>query len=91
LRFLPNLKALAKRRGQPRLKLYRDVDEERSAPVGVTAAPPPPPAGRPEDEQLEAKMDAILEKISRFGKENLTESEREVLRQAAEAIKRRRS
>lgn len=43
------------------------------------------------DEQLEAKMDAILEKISRVGKENLTESEREVLLRASEVFRRRRT
>jgi hypothetical protein len=35
-------------------------------------------------------MDAILEKISRVGKENLTEGERELLLRASEAIRRRR-
>jgi len=42
------------------------------------------------DEHLEAKMDAILEKISRVGKENLTESEREFLLRASEIFRRRR-
>jgi membrane associated rhomboid family serine protease len=91
LSLFPGRKTVQRRRSQPRLRVYRELEEERPAAVGVTAAPPPPPQGRPDDEQLEAKMDAILEKISRFGKENLTDSEREVLRLAAEAIKRRRS
>jgi membrane associated rhomboid family serine protease len=43
------------------------------------------------DEHLEAKMDAILEKISRVGKENLTESEREFLLRASEVFRRRRT
>jgi membrane associated rhomboid family serine protease len=43
------------------------------------------------DEHLEARMDAILEKISRVGKENLTESEREFLLRASEIFRRRRS
>lgn len=43
------------------------------------------------DEHLEAKMDAILEKITRVGKENLTESEREFLLRASEIFRRRRS
>ena len=51
--------------------------------------PAAPPAQ--EDEQLEAKMDAILEKISRVGKENLTESEHAVLQRASEVFRRRRS
>ncbi len=89
LNLVPDLKAWRKRRSQPRLRVYREAEEERSAPVGVTAAPPPPRA-HPDDEQLEAQMDAVLEKISRVGKENLTDSEKDVLRRAAEAIKRRR-
>lgn len=43
------------------------------------------------DEQLEAKMDAILEKISRAGKESLTDGEREILLRASEIIRRRRT
>jgi hypothetical protein len=54
-------------------------------------APSPRVEAPAEDEQLEAKMDAILEKISRAGKESLTESERQVLLRASEVFKRRRS
>jgi membrane associated rhomboid family serine protease len=43
------------------------------------------------DEHLEAKIDAILEKISRVGKENLTESEQQLLLRASEVFRRRRS
>jgi membrane associated rhomboid family serine protease len=89
--LLPNVKAWRKRRSQPRLRVYREMEEDRPAPVGVTAASPPPTQGRPDDDILEAKLDAVLEKISRVGKENLTDSDREVLRLAGEAIKRRRS
>lgn len=86
--IVTELKAWRKRRSQPRLRVFR-AEEERPSPVGVTATPPPPQS-RFDDEQLEAKMDAVLEKISRVGKENLTESEKEVLRRAAEVFKRRR-
>jgi membrane associated rhomboid family serine protease len=78
----PDLGAWRKRMRQPRLRVYRE--EEHPTPVSV-AAP------SHEDEQLEAKMDAILEKISRTGKESLTESERQVLLRASEVFKRRRS
>jgi membrane associated rhomboid family serine protease len=45
---------------------------------------------RPEsNEGLTAEVDRILEKISRVGAENLTESEKEVLLRASEAIRRR--
>lgn len=78
----PDLSSWKRRMRQPRLRVYRE--EEPPTPVSV-AAP------SHEDEQLEAKMDAILEKISRTGKESLTESERQVLLRASEVFKRRRS
>src|SRR6185437_13627154 len=84
INWIPELRAWRRRLFRPRLRVYRE--EEVRAPVGVPAATAPA-----EDEQLEAKMDAILEKISRVGKENLTESERELLLRASEAIRRRRT
>jgi hypothetical protein len=66
------------------VRVYRE--EEPRAPVAVPAAP-----RRLDDEQLEARMDAILEKISRVGKENLTDTERQVLLRASEVYRRRRS
>ncbi len=80
--LLPQLQSWSRRRSQPRLRVYRE--EEPKTPVSVAAAAPV------DDEHLEAKMDAILEKISRVGKENLTESELQVLRRASEKFKRRR-
>ena len=43
------------------------------------------------DEHLEAKLDAVLEKLTRSGKESLTDAERQVLLQASEIYKRRRT
>jgi membrane associated rhomboid family serine protease len=80
--LLPGLRTWQRRRSQPRLRVYRE--EEAPTPVTVAAAAPP------EDEQLEARMDAILAKISRTGKESLTESERQLLLRASEVFKRRR-
>jgi membrane associated rhomboid family serine protease len=80
--WLPQLTAWRKRQSQPRLRVYR----EEPVPTPVSVATP----AHAEDEQLEAKMDAILEKISRVGKENLTESERQLLLRASEKFKRRR-
>jgi hypothetical protein len=42
------------------------------------------------DEHLEAKLDQVLEKVARSGKESLTEDEREVLLKASEIYKKRR-
>jgi membrane associated rhomboid family serine protease len=81
---LPDLRGLRRRIARPPLRVYRE--EEPSTPVSVAANTAPS-----EDEQLEAKMDAILEKISRTGKESLTEGERQVLLRASEVFKRRRS
>jgi membrane associated rhomboid family serine protease len=78
----PDLGAWRRRMRQPRLRVYRE--EDPPTPVSVAAS-------SHDDEQLEAKMDAILEKISRTGKESLTESERQVLLRASEVFKRRRS
>jgi membrane associated rhomboid family serine protease len=80
--LLPRVRTWQRKRSQPRLRVYRE--EEAPTPVTVAAAAPP------EDEQLEAKMDAILAKISRTGKESLTDSERQLLLRASEVFKRRR-
>jgi membrane associated rhomboid family serine protease len=81
----PALRA-RRRQARPALRVYRGEDEADRTPV---AAPVGPPIA--DDEQLEAKVDAILEKISRSGKESLTEGERQTLLRASERIKRRRT
>jgi membrane associated rhomboid family serine protease len=81
----PQLKTWRRRQSQPRLRVFRD-EEERPTPVSVAAAAPAPA----DEEQLEAKMDAILEKISRTGKDSLTETERALLLRASEVYKRKR-
>jgi membrane associated rhomboid family serine protease len=79
----PDLQGWKRKLRRPRLRVYRE--EEAPTPVHV-------PAGHaPDEEQLEAKVDAILEKISRTGKESLTENERQVLLRASEAARRRRT
>lgn len=71
-----------KRPLRPRLKIYR---EEK--PAAVASAVPESKI----DEQLEAKADAILEKMHRQGKESLTTEEREILQQASEQYRKKRS
>jgi membrane associated rhomboid family serine protease len=85
--LLPSLHSLKRRRSQPRLRVFRE-EEETPTPVGVASAAAT--ATAPDEEQLEAKMDAILEKISRSGKESLTENEHQILLRASEILKRRR-
>lgn len=81
----PDFRAWRKRATRPRLRVY----PEDAEPTPVTAAVSPP-AALTDDEQLEAKVDALLEKIFRYGENSLTESEREVLLRASERLKRRR-
>jgi hypothetical protein len=58
--------------------------------MSVTAAASSAPA--PEsDEHLEAKVDALLEKVGRTGQASLTASEREFLQKASEVYKKRRN
>jgi membrane associated rhomboid family serine protease len=87
LEFLRGLMWWKHPRSQVRLKLF-NPDPDREEPVAVSANAAPQLAA---DEYLEAKLDAVLEKIARSGKESLTKQEQEILRQAAEMYKRRRS
>ena len=73
-------------RTRARLKIYQpEVEKEQPVAVAAGAAL----AGM--DEHLEAKLDAVLEKIAKKGKESLTTQEQEILKQAAEMYKRRRT
>ena len=81
--FWPDLKAWRRRRARPKLRIYRE--EETQAPVAVGAPPDN------DLEHLEAKLDAVLEKMSQVGKDNLTESERQILMRASEIYRRRRT
>jgi membrane associated rhomboid family serine protease len=82
-------------RGKPRLRVLREEEptpRRRPAPISaepastaVTTAPP-----KKVDEQLEAKVDAVLEKVARHGRDSLSESEKELLMRASEVYKRRK-
>jgi membrane associated rhomboid family serine protease len=82
---LPNLREWRWLRSRPRLRVVRPNGEVAEAvPVGATQSPLP-------DEQLEAKVDAVLEKVARSGQASLTSTEREILLRASEIYKRRRT
>src|SRR5205823_14364285 len=68
---------------RPKLRVYRE-EPPQPVPVAPLAAPDV-------DEHLEAKLDAILEKVARHGRQSLTESENQILLRASEVYKRRRS
>ena len=72
-----------------RLKLFRPDPDKEEEPVAVSATSKPQPAAV--DEHLEAKLDAVLEKIAKTGKESLTKEEQTILQQASAMYKRRRS
>lgn len=54
------------------------------------APTPSIPLRRSVDEQLEAKLDAVLEKVSNSGMQSLTEEEKTTLKKASEVMKRRK-
>jgi membrane associated rhomboid family serine protease len=81
LNLLPDLSGWRRERSRANLRIYREDGAE--VPQAV------PAGGFPADEHLEAKMDALLEKISRFGQNSLTDSEREFMKKAAERARAR--
>jgi membrane associated rhomboid family serine protease len=86
---------LTGRRRVPRLSIYDGRDEiDEEVPVHAAAGragrAPVETAGRSVDEQLEAKLDQVLEKVSRTGRESLTPEENQILLRASEIYKRRR-
>lgn len=77
-------------RARPRLRVVPPPSAEESRePVGAPVPAAPAPAAAP-DEQLEAKLDAVLAKVSKHGQESLTPEEREILFRASELYKKRR-
>lgn len=78
-------------RARPKLRVLAPPppEEEIPEPVGAAVEAEPRPA-KPADEQLEAKLDAVLEKVSKYGQESLSAEEREILFKASELYKKRR-
>ena len=82
--FFSGFKAVQRRRPRARLRVYRE--EEESPAIELSA-----PSGIDMNEQLEAKLDAVLEKVARFGQASLTENERQILLRASEVYKRKKT
>jgi membrane associated rhomboid family serine protease len=78
---MPSWKKITGR--QPRLRVYRGESEDEPMPVhaGGRASP---------DSELEAELDSVLEKVSRFGKSSLTEREQQILLRASEIYRNKR-
>ncbi|HSQ58450.1 MAG TPA: rhomboid family intramembrane serine protease, partial [Gemmata sp.] len=80
-------------RVRPQLRVVEnDPEDITPAPVGaaVENSPRPMEAQEPVDEHLEARLDKVLEKVSKYGQESLTPEEREILFRASELYKKRR-
>lgn len=79
------LQSLPRQRARPRLRVYRE--EEALSEHAPVSAPPDSDV----DEQLEAKLDAVLEKVTRTGQESLSDVERQILLRASEIYRKRRT
>jgi hypothetical protein len=64
-------------------------EPETPEPVGAAVENQPRPK-EAADENLEAKVDQVLAKVSKYGQESLTPEEREILFKASELYKKRR-
>jgi membrane associated rhomboid family serine protease len=80
-----NFRRWQKHRARPGVRLYRPELELKET-VAVAA-----PSYSGMDEHLEAKVDAVLEKVSRHGEASLTENEREILLRASEIYRKKRT
>jgi len=82
--LVPNLRLWMRQRTGPKLRVYHGEPAER-------VAVPTPTASDSVDEHLEAKVDAVLEKVKRTGMDSLTDKEKQILARASEVYKRRRT
>jgi membrane associated rhomboid family serine protease len=78
----PSFLATRRRLVRPHLRVYR---EEAPEPVRAAVAP------AVDEDRIKVEMDEVLEKMSRVGRENLTESDLNILRRASEILRRRRT
>jgi membrane associated rhomboid family serine protease len=78
----PSFLAGRRRLLRPHLRVYR---EEAPEPIRAAVAP------APDEDRIKVEMDEVLEKMSRVGRENLTENDLNVLRRASEILRRRRT
>jgi len=91
--LLLSFRTRTRKASRPALRIVRD-DAETPEPVGASANPPNPSrasgSGKGVDEQLEAKLDLVLEKVARYGRASLTTEEQAILQRASEVYRRRR-
>jgi hypothetical protein len=80
--FWPSLRTARRRLARPHLRVYQ---EESPEPVRAAVAPVI------DEDRIKVEMDAVLEKMSRVGRDNLTSDDLDVLRRASEILRRRRT
>jgi rhomboid family protein len=85
LGWLPSFRKIGRMGARPGMRLYRPEEDREPVPVAAMGST------SEMDEHLEAKLDAVLEKVSRHGQGSLTESERKILLRASEIYKRKRT
>jgi membrane associated rhomboid family serine protease len=92
LNWLPSRGAerTARRMPKPRMRVPREQPQPEPAAAAAAQGGGPSSSGGAFDEHLEAKLDEVLAKVTKFGKESLTDSEREILLRASEIYKKRR-
>jgi len=90
LNWMPNLGRAVRTRRKAPLRVYEESREPRQPVAASVTQPKAEGSGRSVDEQLEAKLDQVLEKVARYGRESLTAEEQQILMLASEIYKRRR-
>jgi membrane associated rhomboid family serine protease len=75
------------KRSKPRLRLYPTTPTPTPTPTPTRRASEPVPAAVPDPDTR--RVDEVLDKISQYGQDSLTEEERSILRAASEKLKTR--
>lgn len=92
--WLPGGRALgqrSRRASQPRLRVRQPEPEPAATATGFSNGSSRGGSSLVAvDEHLEAKLDEVLEKVQKSGKDSLTDGEREILLKASEIYKKRR-
>jgi membrane associated rhomboid family serine protease len=84
LDFWADLRSWQRQMSRPRLRVYREDKEPSRVPFNSSAS-------TAERDDMDARLDTVLEKVARSGRDSLTEDELQVLLRASEIYRRRRT